>query len=149
MSHQLPQHAPEPPPDVRVPGRRVAQKFGWGLLALFVLAGAAGLFGVGPTISVPRLALLYLLLMALFRLAGRRTLADVSPFDFVLLPIISELVQHGQPIERALRVMRIDETDILAAARQSQGLERMDQIRFAMLEKSGGISIVPEPEARA
>lgn len=34
-------------PDVCVPGRRVAQKIGWVLLALFVLAGAAGAFGSG------------------------------------------------------------------------------------------------------
>jgi uncharacterized membrane protein YcaP (DUF421 family) len=144
---------------------------------------------------VLRVALVYLFLMALFRLAGRRTLADVSPFDFVLLLIISELVQqaivaddpsltnaailcstlvaldialtllkqrsprferllegravllveHGEPLPDALAKMRIDTSDILAAARLSQGLERMDQIRFAVLEKTGGISIVPEP----
>jgi uncharacterized membrane protein YcaP (DUF421 family) len=148
--------------------------------------------------SVLRVATVYLFLMLLFRLAGRRTLADISPFDFVLLLIISELVQqaivaddpsltnafvlcttlvlldiglslwkqrsprierllegspvllvqHGEPIQEALRVMRVDEADILAAARLGQGLERMSQIRFAVLEKTGGISIVPEPEAR-
>jgi uncharacterized membrane protein YcaP (DUF421 family) len=147
--------------------------------------------------GVLRVALVYLFLMALFRLAGRRTLADISPFDFVLLLIISELVQqaivaddpsltnavvlcttlvlldiglslwkqrsprierwlegspvllvqHGEPIQEALRVMRVDEADILAAARLCQGLERMSQIRFAVLEKTGGISIVPEPRA--
>jgi uncharacterized membrane protein YcaP (DUF421 family) len=43
--------------------------------------------------------------------------------------------------------MRIDTSDILAAARLSQGLERMDQIRFAVLEKTGGISVVPERDA--
>jgi uncharacterized membrane protein YcaP (DUF421 family) len=42
-----------------------------------------------------RVALVYLFLMALFRLAGRRTLADVAPFDLVLLLIISELVQQA------------------------------------------------------
>jgi uncharacterized membrane protein YcaP (DUF421 family) len=148
--------------------------------------------------SVLRVATVYLFLMLLFRLAGRRTMADISPFDFVLLLIISELVQqaivaddpsltnafvlcttlvlldiglslwkqrsprierllegspvllvqHGEPIQEALRVMRVDEADILAAARLGQGLERMSQIRFAVLEKTGGISIVPEPEAR-
>jgi uncharacterized membrane protein YcaP (DUF421 family) len=146
---------------------------------------------------VLRVALVYLFLMALFRLAGRRTLADVSPFDFVLLLIISELVQqaivaddpsltnavilcstlvaldigltllkqrsprfermlegravllveHGEPLPDALAKMRIDTRDILAAARLSQGLERMEQIRFAVLEKTGGISIVPERES--
>jgi uncharacterized membrane protein YcaP (DUF421 family) len=148
--------------------------------------------------GVLRVATVYLFLMAIFRLAGRRTLADLSPFDLVLLLIISELVQqaivaddpsltnafilcttlvlldiglslwkqrsprierwlegspvllvqHGEPIREALRVMRVDEADILAAARLGQGLERMSQIRFAVLEKTGGISIVPEPEAR-
>ena len=148
--------------------------------------------------GVLRVATVYLFLMLLFRLAGRRTMADISPFDFVLLLIISELVQqaivaddpsltnafilcttlvlldiglslwkqrsprierllegspvllvqHGQPIHEALRVMRVDETDILAAARLGQGLERMSQIRFAVLEKTGGISIVPETETR-
>lgn len=145
---------------------------------------------------VLRVAFIYLFLMALFRLAGRRTLADISPFDFVLLLIISELVQqaivaddpsvtnalilcstlvaldiglslwkqrsprlerllegkavllvdHGEPLRDALAQMRIDADDILAAARLSQGLERMDQIRFAVLEKTGGISIVPEED---
>ena len=39
--------------------------------------------------------------------------------------------------------------DILAAARISRGLERMDQIRYAVLESTGGISIVPEEGASA
>lgn len=37
--------------------------------------------------------------------------------------------------------------DIMAAARQSQGLERMDQIKWAVLETSGGISVVPRANA--
>jgi uncharacterized membrane protein YcaP (DUF421 family) len=39
---------------------------------------------------------------------------------------------------------RIDDEDILAAARERQGLERMDQIKYAVLERSGGISIIPK-----
>ncbi|WP_230973768.1 hypothetical protein RG903_09580 [Thermithiobacillus tepidarius DSM 3134] len=39
---------------------------------------------------------------------------------------------------------RVDEEDILTAARELQGLERMDQIKYAVLERSGGISIVPK-----
>jgi uncharacterized membrane protein YcaP (DUF421 family) len=38
---------------------------------------------------------------------------------------------------------RVDEHDVLMAARETQGLERMDQIKYAVLEKSGGISIIP------
>jgi hypothetical protein len=36
------------PPDVRVPGSRTVQHLAWGALALFVAAGAVGLFGNGP-----------------------------------------------------------------------------------------------------
>lgn len=39
-------------------------------------------------------AAVYLLLMIILRLAGRRTLAELSTFDFVLLLIISEAVQN-------------------------------------------------------
>jgi uncharacterized membrane protein YcaP (DUF421 family) len=38
---------------------------------------------------------------------------------------------------------RVDEEDILTAAREIHGLERLDQIKFAVLERSGGISIIP------
>jgi uncharacterized membrane protein YcaP (DUF421 family) len=58
------------------------------------------------------------------------------------------LVEHGQPLTEALRAMRVDVNDVLAAARLSQGLERLEEIRFAVLEKSGGISIIPERETR-
>ena len=39
---------------------------------------------------------------------------------------------------------RIGEEDVLAAARMHQGLERMDQIRLAVLERTGHISVIPE-----
>jgi uncharacterized membrane protein YcaP (DUF421 family) len=37
----------------------------------------------------------------------------------------------------------VDEKDVLAAARELQGLELMDQIKYAVLERSGRISIIP------
>ncbi len=39
---------------------------------------------------------------------------------------------------------RIDERDILQAARRSLGVERLDRIEHAALERSGGISVVPK-----
>ena len=41
---------------------------------------------------------------------------------------------------------RVTEEDILVAARQRQGLERLCQIRFAILETTGGISVIPAAE---
>jgi len=46
---------------------------------------------------------------------------------------------HKERLDKA----RIDESEILEAARQYQGLERLDQIKYAILERGGGISIVP------
>ena len=37
----------------------------------------------------------------------------------------------------------MDEADVLEAARLHFGLERMDQIKYAVLEKDGSISIIP------
>lgn len=54
------------------------------------------------------------------------------------------LVYEGRVLTDRMKKARVDEHDILEAARQSQGLEELDQIKFAVLERSGGISIVPE-----
>lgn len=64
-------------------------------------------------------------------------------FDKVMdgQPVI--IVENGRPLEDRMRQARVDEADILEAARRLQGLERMEQIKYAVLEQSGGISIVP------
>ena len=144
--------------------------------------------------SVIRPLVVYLVLYLLFRLAGKRTLASITAFDFVLLLIVAEAVQQaligddqsmtnaflviltliamdialsllnarsermkkimddvpliliddGRPLEDRMRKSRVEEAEIMQAARLTQGLERMDQIRYAILETSGGISIVPK-----
>jgi uncharacterized membrane protein YcaP (DUF421 family) len=45
--------------------------------------------------SVLRGAFIYLFLLAVFRLYGRRTLGQITTFDFVLLLIISEATQQA------------------------------------------------------
>jgi uncharacterized membrane protein YcaP (DUF421 family) len=52
------------------------------------------------------------------------------------------VVENGKAHEDRMRMERVDESDILAAARDKQGLERMDQIKHAIVEASGGITIV-------
>lgn len=59
-------------------------------------------------------------------------------------PII--IVEHGEVLRRRLYLSRVEEADILEAARSSQGLERIDQIKFAILEKNGSISVIPKAE---
>jgi len=45
--------------------------------------------------AVLRAAAMYLVLMVLFKIAGRRSLADLTTFDFVLLLIIGEATQQA------------------------------------------------------
>jgi uncharacterized membrane protein YcaP (DUF421 family) len=138
-------------------------------------------------------AAMYLALLVIFALFGKRSLSDVTIFDFVILLLVGEvtgevllgeqsvtaatlavvtlltlswafdvltfrskkfdkvvndsptlLVEHGSLIEDRARSFRVDEDDILQQARSSQGLERLDQIKYAVLERDGQISIVPQ-----
>ena len=54
------------------------------------------------------------------------------------------LVEHGRILTQRLKMSGISREDILEAARSGQGLERIDQIKYAVLEVSGHISIIPE-----
>ena len=49
----------------------------------------------------------------------------------------------GKPLKDRMHQARVDEDDVLDAAREIHGLERMDQIRHAILERDGQISIIP------
>ena len=143
--------------------------------------------------SVLRSAAMYIVVLFVFRVAGRRTLSELTTFDFVLLLVIGEatqqallgddfsitnafivivslvgmditltyikrksariaklidgesmiIVEYGRVLDWRIQKSRIDQDDILQAARTTQGLERLDQIKFAILEKDGKISIIP------
>ena len=54
------------------------------------------------------------------------------------------LLRDGNLLTERLNKERVDTNDILEAAREQQGLERLDQIKFAVLERSGKISVVPK-----
>jgi uncharacterized membrane protein YcaP (DUF421 family) len=146
--------------------------------------------------SVIRAVVVYVVLFLIFRIAGRRTLSQITTFDFVLLLIVSEatqnamigddysitnamlvittlvgldvalslwkrrfpsldkfldgvpliVVEDGKPLKERMAKARVDESDVLTAARELQGLERMEQIKYAVLERSGGISIIPKSQ---
>ena len=53
------------------------------------------------------------------------------------------LVENGKPLKKIMKQTKISLEDILEAARKEHGLERMEQIKFAVLEKDGAISIIP------
>ncbi|WLS78065.1 DUF421 domain-containing protein [Erwinia pyri] len=143
--------------------------------------------------TVLRAVSMYLVLMVVLKVAGRRTLLEMTSFDLILLLIISEatqqallgndfsvtgasltiitlivvdilfgmlksrfprldmlidgvpliLVENGRFLPERARKAGISQDDIMNSARSAGGLERLDQIKFAILEKNGKISIIP------
>ncbi len=143
--------------------------------------------------SIIRGLIVYGVLLLIFRIAGKRSLAQITTFDAVLLLIISEalqqamidndnsmtnaflvvltllgadilmshisirstkfdkfindvplvLVENGQVLQEPLRKSRVSEDDILERARLQLGVERLDQIKYAVMERGGEISIIP------
>jgi len=57
------------------------------------------------------------------------------------MPLV--LVQDGKLLEGRAGKERVDEDDILEAARSKQGVGRMEDIRYAILERDGSISVIP------
>lgn len=149
--------------------------------------------------SVIRAFAVYAFLMLIFRIAGKRSLAEITTFDAVLLLIISEavqqalidndesmtnaalivmtllgldiamslityrsrkfdrwlndsplvIVQDGKPLKNFMTKTRITEDDVMEKAREFHGLERLEQVKYAVLERSGTITIVPKQAAKA
>ena len=144
--------------------------------------------------SVLRAAFIYFFLLIVFRIAGRRTLSEMTTFDFVLLLIIGEatepvllgddpsvihaavviitllslniamsltkerfkfmeklmdgvptiIVEHGRLMQERMDTARVSKDDVMEAARRMHGIERLEQIKYAIVEVSGGITIVPQ-----
>lgn len=136
----------------------------------------------------------YLFVYVIFRILGKRSLAEITTFDFVLLLIISEtttnalvgedfsltvcfimvctlvgvdyifsvlktksiwfqvasdgaplvLVDDGKPLLKRMQQSKVDEEDVMEAARLTQGLRHMTEIKYAVLERDGSISIIPK-----
>jgi uncharacterized membrane protein YcaP (DUF421 family) len=146
--------------------------------------------------SVLRALAVYFGLLIIFRLTGRRALAQMTTFDLVLVLIISETIQqamvdsdqsitnafvlvltlvgsatlisvlkqkstrverwteglplfvieNGKMHEDRMSELRVDEDDIMAAARQTQAVEKLDDIKHVIVENSGQISIIPKQQ---
>jgi uncharacterized membrane protein YcaP (DUF421 family) len=143
--------------------------------------------------SIIRGAAVYLILLVIMRISGRRTIAQATSFDFVLMLIVAEttqqallgddfsitnaalviatltvldigfsyvkrwspamdrlidgtptlLIHNGVIDHRVLKRSRTDVEDIMAAARLRHGIIEIAEVRHAILESDGGISIVP------
>lgn len=136
---------------------------------------------------------IYLFLVVVFKVAGRRALLQMTSFDLILLLIISEatqqallgedfsvtgamitittlvavdiifglmkkyfspvenildgtpviLVENGVPLADKLKKVDVSCDDILVSARQNNGITELSEIKYAILERNGHISIIP------
>lgn len=141
-----------------------------------------------------RSTIIYFFIFLVLRMAGKRTLSEMTTFDLVLVLIISEatqqallnddksimggmlailtlvfldvvlgllsarskifdkvvngvpmlLIHNGTMYPDRMKRSRIQEDDILEAARKLHGLESINEIKTAVLEKDGSISIIPK-----
>jgi uncharacterized membrane protein YcaP (DUF421 family) len=142
---------------------------------------------------VIRAAVIFGFIFLVTRIAGRRQLSDLEPFDVILLVVLGDLVQQGitqsdesvtgtlivistvtllsvsvgwlsfrfgrvrlitegepiilihegQIVEPNLRRERLTRSDLEEEARRQQ-LTSLEEIRYAILEDSGSISIIPK-----
>ena len=143
--------------------------------------------------SILRSIVVYFFLLALFRMTGKRSIGQISTFDFVLLLVVTQatqqgllgedfsltnaiitvatlialdhglnllsglsprlerwleetplvLVHDGRMLKERMRMVNVTEQDLLESARLTQGVMRLDQIRYAILERGGHISVIP------
>jgi uncharacterized membrane protein YcaP (DUF421 family) len=142
--------------------------------------------------SVLRAVSVYLFLLLIFRLVGRRALQKINTFDFVLMLVIGSVMKdpllggdtsmtnafavasvlvllnvlfsfvklklpkfamwidgvpmivvvNGRFIQQRMHKSRLTEDDVMQAARERKGIESLDQIKYAILEKNGSITVV-------
>jgi uncharacterized membrane protein YcaP (DUF421 family) len=59
------------------------------------------------------------------------------------------IIENGKVLGDRMDKTRVDEEDILEAARSLRGLERLEQIKYAIVERNGNITIVPAEGGRA
>jgi uncharacterized membrane protein YcaP (DUF421 family) len=57
------------------------------------------------------------------------------------VPLI--LVENGRVVREHMERERVDEEDVLESARELHGIGRMEEIRYAVLERNGKITVIP------
>jgi uncharacterized membrane protein YcaP (DUF421 family) len=127
----------------RIAGKRtLSETTTFDFVLLLVVGEATQQALLGDDFSLTNAALVIGTLVGLDVLLGR--VKHTWPrADRVLegLPVV--IIEDGKPLKERMDRAQIDEDDVLEAARRTQGLERLEQIKYAVLERSGGISIIP------
>ncbi|MFO7288025.1 MAG: DUF421 domain-containing protein [Gammaproteobacteria bacterium] len=129
---------------LRIGGKRtLGQTTTFDFVMLLIIAETTQQALLGDDFSVTNALLLIATIVGLdiaFSLMKRRW----PKLDRLVEGVPMVIVENGKPLLDRMEKARVDEEDVLAAARESQGLKHMDQIEYAVLERSGGISVVPK-----
>lgn len=130
---------------IRLSGRRaLGELTAFDLVLLLIIAEASQQALLGDDLSITNglLAVLTLVTMNV----GLALLQQRWPgISRILSGAPTVIVEDGRPLKDLMARARVGEDEVLEAARRLRGLERMDQIKYAVLETSGAISIVPGP----
>jgi uncharacterized membrane protein YcaP (DUF421 family) len=93
---------------------------------------------------VVRGAVIFLSVLLLLRLSGKRQVGELTPFDLVLLLLISEAASPALTNDDkswTAAVIVIGTMLLLNALIRAEGCNRPSQIEYAVLETSGKISV--------
>ena len=126
-------------------GRRtLVQTTNFDLLLLIIIGQCTQLALLGDDYSVTNMVILVSTLLAihltLAAVSGR--LPRLGTWFGGGAPLV--VVADGQLLEARARRVGVSEPDILLAARKAQGIDRIDQIQYAVVERTGDITVVPK-----
>ena len=128
---------------VRLSGKRgLAQVTIFDLILLLLISQTVGQALIGDDSSVTTAVVITVTLVVINRVndAAAHRWADMS---HVLEDAPLVLIENGHIHDERLARMKIRLDDVLETARLDEGVERLDQIKHAILERSGEISIIP------
>jgi uncharacterized membrane protein YcaP (DUF421 family) len=126
---------------IRIVGRRtISQMAPFDLIVLFIVGGLMIQAIVGPDHSMTN-GILAVVTVGLLHV-GIATLKLRYPRVADIVdgtPVI--VFSGGQWRRDRMAQMRVQEQDVMAAARE-QGLQRLDQVRFAIVERNGRVTVI-------
>ena len=128
---------------LRLSGRRTLGKMtSFDLVLLLVIGGVTHRALLGQDYSVVN-ALLVIVTLILTDVALSLLQREFPPLSKLFNGEPMIVVEEGRPLLGRLKRARLTAQQVLEAGRRIHGLERMDQIKYAILEASGEISIIP------
>ena len=135
---------------LRIPGKRqFAQLTTFDFVLLLILSETISqpIFGNPEEYSLTGSAIIVATLISMDIMFSY--LKECIPrFDPVMESVPVLLVENGRPLEQNMKSERIGVEEVLEAARSTQGLEDLSQVRYAVLEKDGSISIISQRESQ-